>query len=226
MTAEEAAAVSAVLTAGDLGSEWFSQPRTEQEDEAFGEMALGVMNGEPVCAGVVAWAEGNRVSLADLGDALVPEPLARAESASLTFGPDSVSEVEHTVSVFGSAEEVSDALRRVDELEWSACLRAVFDDLMGAELDAADAGLSITEYSATEPPIVGDQGIRVRFELTIEVAQDRSTIANTIEFSVVGVGRATSALTMFSFDGAIDDAMDDIVAQAADKVAQQFRTGR
>lgn len=107
-------------------------------------------------------------------------------------------------------------------MEWPACLRAVFGDLIQAGFDAVDDGLSITEYSATEPPIVGDHQIAVRFELVIEVAVDGSTVANTMMLSIVGVGRATSALTMFSFDGAIDDEMDDIVAQAVDKVAQQF----
>jgi hypothetical protein len=221
-TADEAAAQAALLTAEDLGPEWFSQPLIPEEDDPEADAAaLDIMNADPACTAAAEWAELEGVSLNDFGKAVIPDAPVDAEGPTLTYRPDGASSVEHTVLVFETADEVAEAFRLSDELRWSDCLQAVFDDLMQLQFD--ENGFSLTDYTATETSAdLGDEGVTLTFGMSVQAPGDSSSVDMTMATSYVRVGRAITIIFQFSIAGAIDGTMDDTVAKAVDKVTQHF----
>jgi hypothetical protein len=221
-TPDEQAAAAALVTLDDLGPDWFESPRLPQENAGFEELAKDVLSREPVCAAALDWLEQEDAKLRNLSDVFAADPIAGAESATFTSEFDGMSEIEHSVSVFQTSDELIEAFRLGSELGWGQCVIAVFGDLTQELYQSVWPGMSITVDSAVERPLeLGDQAFALHFELTFE-APDGSSIEITEEFSMVAVGRATSVVTMFSFDHAIDDQADDIIARAADGLAEQF----
>jgi hypothetical protein len=219
--ADDRQARQALLRLSDLGSAWSSQPRFVEDDPEGDAIMEAVVEAEPACTAAVERAAREDVPLSELIDALLVDAPVRAESPTYLYRQDGTSEVEHTVSVLTDGDQVAVVVGLFRELDWTGCMRAAFDDLMMAAFDADDLSVAITDYSATESPVgVGDDGIGVRIALTVEPSQGASADF-TFDFSFVAVGRALSAVTQISLDGAIDD-LDAVAELAHQKVEAIF----
>lgn len=210
-----------LLERADLGSQWSSLPRSVDDDPAADAAARAAFEAEPACSTAVEQAEQTDIPVTELLEQLVPDAPARAESPSFTYGADGTSNVEHTVSVLGAPEDVDASFAMIRDLGWPECVMAVFGDLLQAGADVEGNGLIVTDYAVVETPVVsGDDGFGARFFLTFEVPEG-DTAEFTFDLSVVSVGRAVSAVTQLSVDGAIDD-LDAFAAAAHRRVETEF----
>ncbi len=209
----------ALLRRGELGPDWVSQPRIDEEDDPVGdELAEAVFEAEPACGALVERATQEGTPVSEILDAVAAGTPGRAESPTYLSTLDGTSEVEHTVSVYASPAEVTEAFALMREMDWSGCVRAVFDDLLRARYDAEGVDVTIADYSATEAPVaVGDDGARIRITVTIEPPQG-TPAEFTFDLSAVATGRAVSAVSQLSVDGAIADL--DAVATLAHRKAE------
>lgn len=186
----------------------------------FSAVSANAAGRDALMAAFVA-AAPTRDGTGNADDTAARQALLRAESPTYLYRQDGTSEIEHTVSVLTDRDQVAVAVGLFRELDWTGCMRAAFDDLMQAGFEADGLSAAITEYSATETPVgVGDDGIRLRIELTVEPSRG-TTAAFTFDFSFVAVGRALSAVTQISLDGAIDD-LDAMAELAHQKVEATF----
>lgn len=211
----------ALLDRGDLGPQWSSLPRSVEDDPAGDAAARAAFEAEPACRTAVEQAEQTDIPVTELVEQLVPDAPAKAESPSFTYSADGTSNVEHTVSVLGAPEDVAADFASIRDLGWPECVMAVFGDLLQAGADIEGNALMVTDYSVVETPVVfGDDGFGARFFLTLE-GPEGDTAAFTFDVSVVGVGRAVSAVTQLSVDGVIDD-LDAFAAEAHRRVEAEF----
>lgn len=219
-SADQSAAEAALLTVDDLGDDWVALPRLPSDDDGFDEVGTQVLAEEPVCADTLAAAEDRGVSVFELIESLVQEPLTRAESPTFTSRRDGQSEIEHSISVFATGDEVAAALAAVRDAGWLGCVIAAMDDLMTASFLEEGIEASVTDYVATERDLgLGDDSLAAAFEIDLRTA-DGSEIRFRLDLSVVVLGRATSAVTVFASTDAIDDAtIDELIGVAADRVA-------
>lgn len=218
-SADQLAVEAALLTVDDLGDDWVALPRLPSDD-TFDDVGTEALAQEPQCAGTLTLADERGVSVFELIDSLAHEPLARAESPTFTSRLDGQSEIEHTISLFATDDEAVAGISAVRDAGWLDCLIASVDDLMAAVFMEQGIDASVTDYVATQRDLaLGDDSLAASFELLLTAA-DGSEIRFRLDLSVVVMGRATSAVSVFGTADVIDDAtIEELIAVAADRIA-------
>jgi hypothetical protein len=221
-TADEAAARSALLEPSDLGPDWTSQIKVPH-DASFRDLLVDVMSDEPACAAALGQLQSEATDLSGLLGLLTAGSVARADSHTLVARRDASFEVEHSVAVFEDADRARATLSDLTELGWVECLSVVYGDLMQGLLAPMMPGVGVTLGAVTTRTIeLGDEGVAVRFETSVEFP-DGPAVPAVHDVSIVVVDRAVSALVQTTFGGDVADAeVDEIVALAADVVSDQF----
>lgn len=219
-SSDQELADQAVLTADDLGTGWAEQPRSDDGDDPESDALFGaVVEAEPACAAWVAVADEAGLSVSEFE--IAPEAPIRAESATLLVEPDLLSEVEHTVSVYPTADEATASFEAVRSAELLECLTAAFDDIMQASFDANSPGLTVSDFRSTVlSSDLGDEAMGGSYSVTIG-APDGSTADINMDMTAIRSGRVVSAVYQYDFEDAIDDP-DAIVSTALQAVIAAF----
>ena len=153
-----------------------------------------------------------------------PPPTWATTADSQVFVPndDPLSDVQHTVLVYESADDLAATFDRSRQIGWVECIAAVYDDLNQLLYDQSLPGVGVTVESVeTRSLDLGDDSFAMRATLTL-TAPDGDTRMMVHDIVILAIGRAASATVQISFDGAIDDTFDDVVRLATDRVTNHF----